>query len=379
MVDDGAGRVLACSEPARAAGVRPGLTLRQAEALCPDAGVFEARPGATARLADRLAGALYDLAPTVEVRLDGRTWLDLEGVPDPRQAIAEARRRLRRAAGVEPRLGLAPGPFTALRAAALALPGRLVRVEDARSFLAPLPVATLGLDPERLERLELLGLRTLGQLTTLGPRRLESQLGPAGRDAARLARGEEPWPLQPWKPPQVTGAHRQLEPPVEDREALLFVARSLVSDLAAELGLRGAAARRVRVRLGIAGREEPELRESPVRHPLSSATELFGLVGGWLREWRPAGPVDALAVELPALEAAGRRQLRLWMGGDGSADEVDAALERLRERWGERMELRVVEGLPKSPIPARRAALEPADDSRRPAAAPLPPTGGRRP
>jgi hypothetical protein len=34
------------------------------------------------------------------------------------------------------------------------------------------------------------------------------------------------------------------------------------------------------------------------------------------------------------LEAAGRRQLRIWMGGDGSAEEVRAALERLQDRHG---------------------------------------------
>ena len=40
--------------------------------------------------------------------------------------------------------------------------------------------------------------------------------------------------------------HRQFESPVEDREALLFVARALCGDLAGELGMRGAGARRLR-------------------------------------------------------------------------------------------------------------------------------------
>jgi hypothetical protein len=69
--------------------------------------------------------------------------------------------------------------------------------------------------------------------------------------------------------------------------------------------------------------------------------------------------VTELAVELPELEAAGRRQLRLWMGGDGSAEEVEAALERLQERWGAEAALRVRPALPSSPLPAQRYALEP--------------------
>jgi hypothetical protein len=72
---------------------------------------------------------------------------------------------------------------------------------------------------------------------------------------------------------------------------------------------------------------EPEQRESIVRHPLSSTAELFGLVGAWIKEWRPSAPVVELWIELPVLEGAGRRQVRLWAGGDGSSEEVAAAME----------------------------------------------------
>jgi len=359
VVGGGDGRVLAASAEAMTAGVRPGLTLRQAEALCPAAAIVDADPVATSRLAERVAAQLYDLAPEVEVRLDGRAWLDLTGLPLPGRAIAAARRCLRAAAGVEPRLGLAAGPFAAALAAARARPGRLLQVEDVPAFLSPLPVAELDLDAEQLERLDLLGLRTLGAVAALGPRQLESQLGKAGRIAALLARGEEPLPLTPWRPLLVPGARCQLEPPVDDREALLFVARGLCGDLAGELGDKGAGARKVRVRLGGEGAPE-ESRESVVRHPLSSAAELFGLVSSWLREWRPAAPVTEVTVEVPELEAAGRRQLRLWMGGDGSAEEVRAALERLQDRHGVEVALAVRRALGTSPLAGQRHLLVPA-------------------
>jgi protein ImuB len=222
----------------------------------------------------------------------------------------------------------------------------LLRVANAREFLAPLPSRELPLDAEQLERLDLLGLRTLGAVAAIGPRELESQLGRDGRHAVRLARGLEPDQLKAWRPPMFTSAHRQFEDPVEDREALLFVARALCGDLADELGLRGAGAKHVRVRLEvesgtnseIAGRAQgahPEVKETIVRHPLSSTAELFGLVGSWIKEWQPRSPITELWIELPVLEGAGRRQLRLWAGGDGSSEEVAAALERLQERFGD--------------------------------------------
>lgn len=359
VVGDWDGEVVAASPEAAEFGVRPGLPVHHARKLCPQASIVDPDPPASARLRQLAAVALYDLAPVVEPRADGTFLLDLEGSAQPVLAIRETRRRLREVTGREPHLGLAPGPFSARLAAARARPGRLLRVENAAEFLAPLSIAELDLDVEALERLDLLGLRKLGDLARLGPRQLQSQIGRAGRLAARLARGEEPVPLEPWRPPSITSARRQLEPPLEDREALLFVARALCDDLGRELGLRGAGARRVRARLRFEAVPE-ETRESTVRQPLSAGPELFGLVSSWLRAWSPAAPIAELAIELPQLEPAGRRQLRLWVGGDGSLEEVTAAVERLQERFGEDVAVRPAPFLVDSPVAAQRYRLEPA-------------------
>ena len=347
--------VVAASEEAMTFGIATGMPLRHAEHLCPHASFLSPDEASSRHLRDLIASALYDLAPVVEVRIDGVAWLDLAGVPSGAQAIRESRRRLRTAIGLEPRLGLASGPFTARLAAAQARPGRLLRVDDSRFFLAPLQTRVLALDPEQMERLDLLGLRTLGEVAAIGPRELESQLGPEGRRAVLLARGLEPDALEPWQPPLFTSAHRQFEPPVEDREALLFVSRALCGDLADELGLRGAGAKQVRVRLSF---EEgaADVRESLVRHPLSSAAELFGLIGAWIKEWSPRAPITELSIELPVLEGAGRRQMRLWAGGDGTSEEVLAALERLQERHGDGIVRRPRPALLSSPLVTQRFA-----------------------
>ncbi len=353
IVGEWEGHVIAASEEAMPFGVLLGMPLHQAEHLCPQATFLAPDPDAATRLRELISSALYDLAPVVEVRVEGIAWLDVSGVVRSGESIRDARRRLRAVIGREPRLGLAPGPFSARVAASRSRPGRLVQVEDARAFLAPLASRELPLDQEQLERLDLLGLRTLGAVAAIGTRELESQLGRAGRHSVLLARGEEPDELTPWRPPQFTSAHRQFEPPVEDREALLFVSRALCGDLAAELDLRGAGAKQVRVRL-VYESNEPDKRDSIVRHPLSSTAELFGLIGPWIKEWQPRAPITELWIELPVLEAAGRRQLRLWAGGDGNSEEVIAAFERLQERHGEGVVRKPRPGLLSSPLPTQR-------------------------
>jgi nucleotidyltransferase/DNA polymerase involved in DNA repair len=348
--------VIAASEEAMQFGVMPGLALRQAEHLCPQATFLAPDPESAIRFRELISSALYDLAPVVEVRAEGIAWLDISGVMKAGDSIREARRRLRAATGREPRLGLAPGPFSARIAAARARPGRLLRVDKAAAFLAPLSAHELPLDPEQLERLDLLGLRTLGAVAAIGPRELESQLGRAGRQAVLLAAGVEPEQLAAWQPPLFTSAHRQFDEPVEDREALLFIARALCGDLAEELGLRGASAKHVRVRLLLESGPD-EKRDSVVRHPLSSTAELFGLIGSWIKEWQPRAPIVELWIELPVLEATGRRQLRLWAGGDGTSEEVSAAIERLQERHGEALIIRPRPVFVSSPIPSERFGL----------------------
>src|SRR5258708_23784843 len=195
------------------------MPVRQAEHLCSHATFIAPDPDAAARLRELIASALYDLAPVVEVHVEGIAWLDVSAVVKPGESIREARGRLRTAIGREPRLGLAPGPFSARVAAARARPGRLVEVENARTFLAPLASSELPLDEEQRERLDLLGLRTLGAVAAIGPRELESQPGRESPPAVLLARGAEPADTTPWRSPQFSRAHRQFEPPAEGRQA----------------------------------------------------------------------------------------------------------------------------------------------------------------
>src|SRR5882762_7834406 len=105
-------QVIAASEEALPFGVLPGMPLRQAEHLCPQATFLSPDRAAAIDLRELIASALYDLAPVVDVRVEGVAWLDVSGVPKPGESIREARRRLHVAIGREARLGFAPGPFS---------------------------------------------------------------------------------------------------------------------------------------------------------------------------------------------------------------------------------------------------------------------------
>src|SRR5215218_3699908 len=60
-----------CSPEAEAAGVRPGLPLREVVALCPEAIVLQPDPVRTATVLESVVRALQEVSPAVEPTEDG--------------------------------------------------------------------------------------------------------------------------------------------------------------------------------------------------------------------------------------------------------------------------------------------------------------------
>src|SRR5919106_6052195 len=105
-----------CSPEAEAAGVRPGLPLREVMPLCPDVIVLQPDPVRTAGVLESLVAALQQVSPIVEPAEDGFLFLDLRGLPSDDTAI-EHQLRAAVPALLRPRFGFGMGKFTAAAAA----------------------------------------------------------------------------------------------------------------------------------------------------------------------------------------------------------------------------------------------------------------------
>src|SRR3979411_3054747 len=69
-----------CSPEAEAAGVRPGLLLREVVPLCPEAIVLQPDPVRSAALLEAVLAELQRVSPAVEPGEDGYLFLDLRGL-----------------------------------------------------------------------------------------------------------------------------------------------------------------------------------------------------------------------------------------------------------------------------------------------------------
>ncbi|MGH2934477.1 MAG: hypothetical protein ACRDL2_08185, partial [Gaiellaceae bacterium] len=201
---------------AEAAGVRPGMRLGEALATCPRLVLVDPDPAAAEQAWEEILRSLEDSGFAVEPAALGVVYFETRGVERLYGGLEPALRRALAATGNwDARIGAASRRFAALAAASVAKPGQLlvVRDDEVGRFLAPLPLTLLPLERQRYEELEALGVRRLGQLAGLPGGAVAERLGPDGRRAWGLARGEQEHEgrIRPRRPAQTL--HETLEFP----------------------------------------------------------------------------------------------------------------------------------------------------------------------
>ena len=371
-----AGRVLACSAPARAQGVKRGLRRREAQARCPDLAVLAPDPDRDARAFEPVVVAVEELAPGVEIVRPGLVALPAQGPAGWFGGEPAAAERLvdqvAARTGAEIQAGFADGLFAAVLAARR---GVAVAPGDTPAFLASLGVEELDREPEVdrsafVDLLRRLGLRSLGAFASLDAADVASRFGADAVLCHRLARGLDPRPPLRRRPPEELTVEIALDPPVDRVDAAAFAARGLAERLHATLAGHGLAC----TRLGVAARTvagEELHRVWRCAEPLTPAATVDRVrwqLDAWLTARRRAdehlhdGAVALLRLVPEETVAAGALQRGLW-GEAGEADErAGRALVRVQAMLGpESVVTAVLDG---GRDPAERVRLVPWGDDR---------------
>jgi DNA polymerase-4/protein ImuB len=354
-----------CSPEAGRAGVRPGLPLREVLALCRDAIVLQPDPVRVAAILEEVLAALHQVSPAVEPAGE-RMFLDLRGLRRLYGDLATLEAAIRAAVPplLRPRIGAAGGKFAAAVAARRARPAELkpVPVRETAAFLAPLSIGELPFDPDALERLRLLGLRTIGDLAALPFGAVQAQFGPPGARAWQLAHGRDDEPLVPAEYRPTVQASLRFEDPLASVEAVMAALDQLLARAFANPALHGRAVRQVLLRALLADgtswerlhtfKEALASREA-ARRALKSKLELpNGL---------PPAPLDELLLELLGLGGEVAKQPGLFVARARQLGQIADAARQLRARYGRVPLYHAMEVEPWSRIPERRWALVTCD------------------
>ena len=168
------GRILAATAPAERRGVRAGLPLTEALALCPQLELIAPDPAGVNAAGQEIRSALGKLSPAIDSDGLGAFFVTAEGLEQIHADEMVLARRLRAAfqdLGYDARIGMADRSLAAWVAARRST--GITRVEPGQDTqaLADVRVGTLGLPPPVLERFDLLGIRTVASSPPCRPER----------------------------------------------------------------------------------------------------------------------------------------------------------------------------------------------------------------
>jgi len=361
VTDESGVRVVDFSAAARSAGIRPGMALREAIALCPSLDVVAGRPAAVAGVAAALVEAMEQISPLVEAAAPGTVFADLRGTEQLFTPAAAAQIVLSSLdPGLGARIGIAGHRFTATAAAHTTEPGQCHQIgpEEAAAFVAALPVGWLPLERSDIERLQLLGLRRCGDLAALPRHAVEAQFGPAGGIAWLAARGEDPSPVRPRAASaERVVEHVQAEAPLVSREAILYALEQMLGRALRHPRARHRFVRLLRVN-GETERGALWEREQVLREPLGDRGRLWLTIRTLIEYAVFPGPLISLSLELGGLTAESGRQWSLFDSDRVRRDEqLDEMVRHLKVRFGHSPVARIVAVEPWHRLPERRHAL----------------------
>jgi DNA polymerase-4 len=359
------GVVLDCSTAAARLGVRRAQPLGSAHNLVPEAIFLPADPDAYRSAFEAALEVLGDFSPAIEGEGEpahtafGQAFLGIEGLarlwgdePVLVQRIVAA--MAPRLPGT-PRAGIGNTRFGAQVAAVTGGTIPVGGVEAESAFLAPLSIGLLPADPVTRDRLRLFGLTRIGEFAALDRSAVLARFGATGGELHDLARGLDGRPLRPRRPVEHLRADAELEPPVEELEALRFVLHHLCGALCEQLSARGAGAARASLVLTLEG-ADPVRYDQALPEPAAAADLLERLLMARLEQAPPQHPVERLLLQLDGAAPAAGQQLGLFTPQLARAARLDWQLASLAIRFGPDRLLQARPGDPEAALPEDRFA-----------------------
>ena len=349
---------------AEAAGVRPGMRLGEALALCPSLVLVDPDPATAEREWEGVLRRLEDVGVAVEAAEPGVAFFETRGVERLYRGVEPALKKALAAVGAawDARVGAAGRKFTALAAANVARPGQILVVSDeaTRDFLAPLPLDLLPLDEPRQQELRELGVRRLGELAGLPGGAVAERLGPDGRRAWSLARGGERRRIRGRRAPAELVERLEFADAVGNELTLRRAFGVLLDRLLEQPAREGRFVRKAAIAARLVGGGSWR-RTITLRDPTAERDRLRAALGPKLAEL-PA-PVLELRLELVELTESNGQQLPLLQAAGAELDvRLKEGLRQVRASTGTGSVNTVVEVAPWSRIPEARALFVPRDD-----------------
>ena len=342
------GVVAAASYAARKFGVRSAMPLSEAVKRCPEAVFLDGNPHEYLAYSRRVKGILQQFSPAVEMASIDEAYLDLTGTRKlfgpPLQAAHALHEAVASETGLPCSIGIGTSRLVAKICSGLAKPNGLLYVAPGTesAFLAPLAISRVpGVGKVMDQKLNDLGIRTIGDVASQTDSFLEQHFGKLGPELARKARGED---AGAWFGPGFSRSdapksisHETTFPADTRDSALIDATLAKLSQLVGRrLREHGLWSRTIQVKI-----RTDDFSTTTRAHSLDEATQLDSVILETARSLcqrhrHPGKAIRLLGVHAGALQAAPHHQEGLFEGQrHDKMTQALQAVDMLRDRFGE--------------------------------------------
>lgn len=343
------GIVLAANYIAKPYGVKTGMAVWQARQRCPHLEILPPDMGEYIRFSQMAREIYEDYTNQIEPFGLDENWLDVTGsvgmFGSPMSIAKEISDRMKFELGITCSIGVADNKITAKLGSDYKKPDAITRIErdNYREMVYPLPVEDLlYVGPATSKKLRGLGISTIGRLAQAPLDTLTRKLGKMGTVLQTFALGLDPSPVQKSSHiPNIKSVGNSATTPRDmtcdsDVELMLLLLAESVASRMRELASRCTVVE-VYVR-------DVELnsfcRQRKLEVPTCSSDEIARTAYGLFRQnYRWVRPLRSIGIRGAGLvEATAGTQLSLYPEETrrDKWERIDAAVDRLRQRYGYR-------------------------------------------
>src|SRR5262249_19503636 len=331
------------SYEAKAFGVYTPMGHKAALRLCPHARVVKPRFSAYLEASEAVFRIFEDTSPAVEGLSIDEAFIDVRGmersVGQPLEIAQRLRVRVREEVGLPITVGIARTKFLAKVASGVAKPDGLLLVppETELDFLHPLPIERLwGVGAVTSEKLRNWGITTVAQVAAADKELLQAIVGRAmGRQLHALSHNHDPRRVRPGRRRGSIGSQRARGPRPRPKEAADADLVRLVDRVTRRMRRAKRVGRTVVLRLRFDDFSRATRSRTLIQATASTET-ILRTAREVLEEALPLleeRGCTLVGISVANLDDAERVQLAIDFDG-AHRDDLDAAIDAVRERFG---------------------------------------------
>jgi DNA polymerase-4 len=283
-------------------------------------------------------------SPLVEPVSIDEAYMDITGCQrlfgEPQEIAREIKRRIFESVHLTCSIGVAPNKFLAKIASDLEKPDGLTLImpEQVPQFIESLPIRKVpGVGKKMTRQLEVLGIRTLGDVHRLPEKALLKHLGKFGRRLRALSTGSDASPVTPHTPHKSISSERTLAADTRDVKLLKRYLLSQSAEVARQLRQTGVRAKTIVIKIKNAD-FKTVTRRTTIAIPTQSSDTIYKAAAQLLDAFKMTQKIRLIGVGTTGFSAVTASvQMGLFEKKETPGDnweKVDKALDSISRKFG---------------------------------------------